>query len=127
MTVKCSRCGTEVSEDEAYSYQGQTLCEDCYIDAISPDRECDPWASYLSAYERKGAGLKGVDGLSEVQKKVYQFIKNSGRATREEIMAQFDLSAADMVPQLKVLMYAELVKEHSEGGTMYLIPIPVDR
>jgi len=125
--VKCSRCGTEVSEDEAFSYQSQTLCEDCYIDAISPDRECDPWASYLSAYERKGAGLKGVDGLSEVQKKVYHFIKNRGRATREEVMAQFDLSVADLVPQLKVLMYAELVKEHSESGTMYLIPIPVSR
>ena len=127
MTGRCSRCGTEVPEDEAYPYQGLTLCEDCYIDAISPDRECDPWASYLSAYERKGAGLKGVDGLSEVQKKVYQFIKNGGRVTREEVMAQFDLSAADLLPQLKVLMYAELVKEHSESGTMYLIPIPVNR
>jgi len=99
------------------------LCEDCYIDAISPEKTCDPWATYLSTRTTERAGLKGIDSLTEMERTVYEFVRGKGRATREEVMAEFGLSARDLDPQLNVLMHAELVKEHSEGDKMYLIPI----
>ncbi len=126
--MKCNKCGREISEDESHSHQGQTLCDDCYMNVmLSQDKACNPWATYLSTQTREHAGQKGIEGLTEMEKKIYEFVKSQGRATREEVMAKFSLSAPDLDPQLKVLMHSELIKEHSEGDTMYLIPIPVSQ
>ena len=125
--MKCNRCDREMSEMESHPHQGQTLCDDCYIDAISTEKTCDPWATYLSGKERQSAGQKGTEGLTDLGKEIYEFVRSQGRATREEVMAKFGLSAQDLGPQLNVLMHAELVKERSEKGTMYLIPIPVSQ
>ena len=67
--------------------------------------------------------LPAGKGLTDMEKNIYEFVKGKGRATRQEVIAKFGLSAEDLDPQLHVLMHSELVKEHSEGGTMYLIPI----
>ncbi len=123
--MKCERCGREITADESYSHQGQTLCDDCYMEVMSAqEKTCDPWATYLSGQARESSGQKGAEGLTETEKAIYEFVKSQGRATRDEVRAKFSLSAADLDPQLHVLMHSELIKEHSEGGTMYLIPIP---
>jgi hypothetical protein len=44
--MKCERCKTAVVKGEQKALHGQTLCEDCYIDLLSPLRVCDPWAVY---------------------------------------------------------------------------------
>ena len=93
------------------------------MEAILPEKTCDPWATFLSTKTREQAGLRGKEGLSQTEKQVYEFIKSQGRTTRAEVMAKLGLPMEDLTPQLNVLMHAELVKEHSEGGTMYLIPI----
>jgi predicted HTH transcriptional regulator len=124
--MKCDRCGREISKDESFAYQGQTLCEDDYMDVMSSqEKTCDPWATYLSTKARESAGQKGEEGLTDMEKKIYEFVKGKGRATRQEVIAEFGLSAEDLNSQLHVLMHSELIKEHSQGGTMYLIPIPV--
>ncbi len=126
--MKCNRCGREIPADESFSHQKQTLCEDCYIEVMSAqEKTCDPWATYLSTRTRERAGQKGEEGLTDMEKKIYEFVRSKGRATRQEVMAKFALSAQDLDPQLSVLMHAELVKEHSEAGTMYLIPLPVSQ
>ncbi len=127
--MKCGRCGDEITAEESHLHQGKTLCDDCYIDAISQgqEKECDPWATYLSAREKVSAEKKGVEILDELQKDVLEFVRSRGKATREEVMAKFGISAQDLAPHLRVLMHAEMLKEHSEGDTMYLIPIPVSQ
>lgn len=42
----CAKCGDGYDPAEAREYQGQILCEDCYLDAMSPIVVCDPWAVY---------------------------------------------------------------------------------
>ncbi len=88
-------------------------------------KECDPWATYVDTHTRESLGLKGAEGLTEMEKSVYEFVKSQGRATREEVMENLSLSEPDLDAQLVPLMHSELVKEHSEGDKMYLIPIPV--
>ena len=51
--MKFQRCGRDVAVDEVFSHKGQTLCEDYYIDATSPESECDPWATYVSSHSAK--------------------------------------------------------------------------
>ena len=122
--MKCSRCSQEISEDEGHPYQGKILCDDCYAEVISTEKTCDPWATFLSGKTRERAGLKGEEGLSPTEKKVYQFIKSQGRTTRAEVMAKLGLSVEDLAPQLNVLMHAELITEYGEGDQMYLVPVP---
>ena len=86
-------------------------------------KECDPWATYVDTHTRERLGLKGTEGLTEMESKVYDFVKSKGRATREEVMEKLSLSELDLKAQLIALMHSELVKEHSEGDKMYLIPI----
>ena len=119
--MKCSRCGREISEDESYAHQGQAFCEDCLMEIGLHAGKCEPWATYLVSKER--AGMKGTEGLTELQKKVYEFIKSQGKATREEVKKNLNLSEAEMDAQLTPLMYSELVKERGEGDNLYLIPV----
>ncbi len=42
--MKCDRCSQTIDPNEAQEHFGQNLCEDCYMDALSPAKTCDPWA-----------------------------------------------------------------------------------
>ena len=44
--MRCDKCKEIIEEGEERELHGQTLCEDCYIDALSPAKACDPLAVY---------------------------------------------------------------------------------
>ena len=121
--MNCSRCSRDLSENQSYVYQGKVFCEDCLMEIGLSIKECDPWATYVETAGRKRHGQTGATGLSDVQAKIYEFVKSQGRATRQEVMGKFGLSEPDLGAQLVALMHSELIKERSEGDKMYLIPI----
>jgi ribosome-binding protein aMBF1 (putative translation factor) len=121
--MKCEKCGREISADQVYTHQGQTLCDDCYLEARTHPRECDPWATYLATHTRERMGQQGVEGLTDLQKTVYELIKGKGKVTRDDVIRHFNLSEAEMDAQMLPLMRLELVKEHSEGDKLYLLLI----
>ena len=122
--MKCNRCGRELSEGQSYVYQDKVFCENCLIDVGLSIRECDPWASYVETRTQKQWKSKGKEGqLSDSEKRVYEFIKSKGKATRQDVMSNLGITEVDLKGQLITLMHSELVKERSEGGIMYLIPI----
>ncbi len=121
--MNCSRCNRELSENQRYVYQGKVFCEDCLMEIGLSIKECDPWATYTDTSARKRHGQTGAAGLTEMEARVYEFVKSKGRATREEVMKNLGLSDSDLKAQLVPLMHSELVKERSEGNRMYLIPI----
>ncbi len=57
--IACQRCGSSIPKGEDREYFGKILCEDCYMDAISPTRTCDPWAvhSAKSFGDATGGGV----------------------------------------------------------------------
>jgi recombinational DNA repair protein (RecF pathway) len=120
--VKCSRCGREISADDSYQHLSETLCEDCYIDIRYPPKACDPWAVYSAIRSRESLGLKGTEGLTELQKAVYGFIKVKGKVTREELWENFGMKETELQMQLVTLRHCELVKGHKENNSVYLVP-----
>ncbi|HEY50966.1 MAG TPA: hypothetical protein G4O20_04090, partial [Dehalococcoidia bacterium] len=92
MTVQCNRCGREVADSEKYEYHGQILCEDCYIDMRFPAKACDPWAVYSATRTRQQMGFKNAEGLTDQQRAIYEFVRSSGRVTREELLENFGLA-----------------------------------
>ncbi|MFC1909161.1 hypothetical protein ACFLXD_04830 [Chloroflexota bacterium] len=126
MIVKCNRCGREVPLDNSYQHLGETLCEDCYIDVRYPAKACDPWAVYSATQSRESAGLEGTEGLTELQQKIYEFVKAKGKVTREEIMANFNIKEMELQTNLATLRHCELVKGRKEGNCVYLVPFDFD-
>ena len=120
--MKCNRCGREVSREESYEYLGETLCEACYLDIRYPAKACDPWAVYSATRSRESLGLKGAEGLTDLQKAIYEFVKSNGKVTREEVMKNFNLTEPETQIQLAILRHCELVKGYKEGDKVYLVP-----
>ncbi len=119
--MNCSRCGREISERQTYAHQGKPFCEDCLMEVGLHAGKCEPWASYLSSKERMG--MKVTEGLTPLQQKVYTFIRDRGKATREEVKQNLNLSESDVDAQLTPLFHAELVKEKGEKGTLFLVTV----
>ncbi len=121
--MNCSRCNRQLSESERYVYEGKIYCEDCLIEKGLTIKECDPWSSFTDTAARMRHGDTGTAGLTDNEAKVYEFVKKRGRATRQEVMKGLGLSEVDLKARLIPLMHSELIKERSESGEMYLIPI----
>jgi len=122
MTVQCNRCGREIADNEKYEYHGQALCEDCYIDMTFPAKACDPWAVYLATRSRQHSGFTKAEGLTELQRAIYDFVKSSGRVTREELLNNFHLTESELQAQLATLRHCELLKGFKEEGRIYAVP-----
>lgn len=120
--MKCQRCTRDISDDESHKHLGEILCDDCYIDAMSPAKACDPWAVYSATRTRESTGLQGVEGLTPLQKEIYMFIKNKGKVTVEEVMTNFNITQRELENQFATLRHCELVKGRKEGNKVYLVP-----
>jgi len=120
--MKCQKCRRDILENESFIYQEETLCEDCYVDAMSPAKTCNPWAVYLATRTRERSGLKGVEGLTTVQKEVYEFIKNKEKVTAAEVMTSLHVTQRDLENIIATLRHCELVRGQKEGDTVYLVP-----
>ena len=125
--MKCSRCAKEISEDQAYVYQGRVMCEDCVMDVGLSTKECDPWASYVDTSARKRHGATGAAELTDAEAKVYDLVKTKGKATRSEVKHALGISEEDLNSRLVTLMHSELVKEMGQEGGQFLVAIPVPK
>jgi predicted HTH transcriptional regulator len=121
--MKCKRCNRQLSDNQSYEYQGEALCEDCYMDRYRLSvTACDPLAVRVATRSRKKLGLEGAQGLTDQQRAMYEFVKSQGKATGEEIMQKFNLTEPQMQSQLAILRHCELVKGHKDGNKIYLVP-----
>ena len=120
--MNCVRCGREILENDSFQHLGRKLCEDCYIDVLNPPKACDPWAVYAATRSRQSQGIEGSEGLTDLQKAVYEYIRENGRVTREELTKHFNLKDIELQAQLAILRHCELVKGHKESDRIYLVP-----
>jgi len=119
--MQCQRCQRNISDEDSYEHLGQVLCEDCYFDARSPNRTCDPWAVYAATRTRQ-SDADPTAGLTDLQQAIYAFVKNRGQTTGEEVMTKFSLSPRDMQNQFATLRHCELLKGRKEGDKVYIVP-----
>ena len=119
--IKCQSCGKEIAEDEVFATEGKTLCENCYIDVGHRIRVCDPWAERSKMIFREGHGLKGTDGLTDLQKEIYEYIREKGKATRAELVERFQLPMPELENQFAILRHCQLLKGKKEGDAVYIV------
>ena len=119
--VKCDRCRCEISAEDSYQYLGKTLCESCYIDMRDSPKACDPWAVYSANRSRASQGIQGTGGLTSLQRRISDFVKDNSKVTREKLIEKFNLSEPKLQTQLATLRHCELVKGYKENGEIYLV------
>ncbi len=116
----CSKCGEEIEAGEEMQWNGKTLCEDCYIVAVSPPKTCDVAAVHSAVTHRKLAGQSGTDGLTELQKNIYNFVKEKGKVTRPDIARHFNLEESELERNFAILRHCELLSGFKDGNTIYI-------
>ncbi len=124
--MKCESCGCEISTDESFEFDGKKLCEDCYmdaqIDASQPSKVCDPMAVQLVKNVRKTLGQEGAEGLTKLQREIYEYIKTKGQALPKDVTNRFNITLKELENQIAVLRHCELVKGKQIGNDFYLAP-----
>jgi hypothetical protein len=120
-TVQCYSCGCQVPEEDCLICEGENLCEDCYMDAGQRIRVCDPWGERSKLIFRESHGLAGTEGLTDRQKRIYEFIKARGKATREDLQREFGLKPSELENEFAILRHCQLLKGKKEGDAVYLV------
>lgn len=90
--------------------------------ALQAPKTCDVAATHLAKKHRQAAGQTGTDGLLAIQKRIYEYICENGRATRKTVAAALEIPDWELEKQIAVLRHCELIKGRQEGGVIYLVP-----
>ncbi len=116
--MKCERCKTVVTEGEKRALHGQTLCEDCYMDLLSPLRVCDPWAvhSAKSFVKEEAAVLK----LTAVQQKIIEILQNEGPQEPENLCERLKIKKTDIERDIAALRHMEKIRGELMGGKKFI-------
>jgi len=100
----CQRCQSQVEADEIHEHAGQTLCDDCYMEAMSPRSGCDPWAVYTSTR------LKDQNQtLTPTQEIIVGLVRDGGRAPIPELQKATGLDFEGLQREVVTLRHMELV------------------
>ncbi len=121
-SIRCQACNKEVLEDDVFISCGRTLCEDCYIESSHRIRVCDPWGERSKLIFRESHGFTGTEGLTDLQKEIYEYIKSKGKATRMELGELFKLSPTEIENQFAILRQCQLLRGKKEGDIVYIVP-----
>jgi len=120
--MKCEICQNEIPDDDVYIHRGLELCEDCYMKDLNPVITCDPVAVRAATGLRGNMGVKGKEGLTPLQKDIYEFIIDKGKVTAPEITVKFAITMQDLNRTIATLRHCELVRGQKEGDDVYLVP-----
>ena len=104
----CDKCKNTVKAGEERERYGQTLCEDCYIDALSPAKTCDPWAvhSAKSFSQKEGADIE----LTETQSMILKTLKACGGTEPKRLSEKLQIKPSDLEREIATLRHMEKIK-----------------
>ena len=116
--MKCDRCSEDISAGEDREHHGQVLCEDCYMDALSPAKACDPWAVHSAQSFAKSKG--GALELNEIQKSILDILKETGGVEPSDIIRRLGIDPADLEREVAALRHMEKLRGELRDGKKYL-------
>lgn len=114
--MQCKRCPAQITAEDSYEYAGEILCENCYMDALSPTRTCDPWAVYTA----KHAPDKGP--ANPAQHKIMDLLEKQGQVNAEVVMGETGLTRKELEREVATLRHMELLRavRRDDGGIAFV-------
>ncbi len=120
--MKCELCSSEIESGEERDHQGRTLCEDCYIDALSPLKTCDPWAVYSAKSLEKQSGVALT--LTSLQSELLKIIEETGGIEPADLLDRFNgrLTLPQLEREFASLRHMEKARGERRNGRVFLRP-----
>ena len=87
---------------------------------MNPPKVCDPLAVSSTLSVRKQLGQTGTEGLTDLQKQIYNVVAERGTISREELTSLLKMAPQEMERQFATLRHCELLRAFKEGGIIYL-------
>jgi predicted HTH transcriptional regulator len=119
--TKCDICGCDLSDEEIYSLNEKTLCEDCHMEETHPVKVCNP-LPVMAAKKIVSKDKDAENSLSELQKTIYKHIMGNQKVTIKQLCTKFSLTEVNLNNQLAILRHLELIKGKKDGDTVYIVP-----
>jgi hypothetical protein len=113
--MNCVRCNATIEPGEEREYRGKILCEDCYLDALSPPKGCDPWAVYsATSFERHSGGSLA---LTPLQKEILVILEETGGIEFQDLLGRLagKLATTEFEREFSVLRHTEKVRGEKRG------------
>jgi DNA-binding transcriptional ArsR family regulator len=104
----CDRCGEAIPAGEEMQHFGQTLCEECYMQALSPARSCDPWA--VRSAQALSQLVEDYSELSKTQTEILKLLEETGGAEAEMIAKRLGMKLPELRRELATLRHLEKVR-----------------
>jgi len=116
--MECDRCHAIIAQGEDRELHGRAFCEDCYIDAMSPAKACDPWAVYSAASfsRRHGSDV----AITETQSKILQLLEETGGAEPAVLSARLGIQPSDLEREVATLRHMEKLRAELRDGRKVL-------
>jgi len=111
--MQCDKCSQSIPAGEAVAYQGQNLCEDCYLDLLAAPKVCDPWAVHAA---KKEMGDKPE--LTVIQEKILALLKRRGPLDMHQICEALNISEQDFKDNFAALRHMELARGLRKGDAV---------
>ena len=115
--MKCDKCKKNIKEEDARDSYGQTLCEDCYIETLSPAKACDPWAVHCA----KSFSIKNGSELefTENQAKILLILKETGGADSTTLLERLQTNISDLERDIATLRHMEKLRGELQQGKKF--------
>jgi hypothetical protein len=111
--MECSHCKEPIEPGEEREHLGRLLCEDCYMDALSPTRTCDPWAVHSAKSLQKETGAAEVN---PIQARILEYLKETGGAEFPLMVDRLQLKPADLEREIAALRHMEKIRAEMREG-----------
>jgi hypothetical protein len=115
--MECQKCRQAIEAGEEREMHGQILCEDCYIDALSPVKACDPWAVHSAKrLEQMGAG----DQYNELQSKILAYLKENDGVRPDLLCRALNITPKELEREFAALRHMEKARGEKVDGQIIL-------
>lgn len=104
----CDKCGETIEIGEEREHLGQTLCEECAMDALSPARTCDPWAVHSAKSSLKHGALPPT--LNPTQNRIIEILEETGGIELGALCERLQMKIADLEREFATLRHMEKVR-----------------
>ena len=112
--MRCDRCKDPIPKGEKREFYGQVLCEDCYMDRLSPSKACDPWAVHSAKTFSRGS-THNLE-LNPVQQKILDVLQKKGPIERKSLSKMVQIKETDLEREIAALRHMEKVRGELRAG-----------
>jgi len=112
--MQCEKCRIDIADGEDRQYHGQILCEDCYMERLSPAKACEPWAVYSAKSFAKNQDYESQ--LTPLQQEILAVLRKEGPTEPERILARFQIEESVLEREIATLRHMEKLRGELKEG-----------